>query len=99
MIVLVSKIVAKKEFAKDVENALRAMIPDVQNEPNALAYAFHRQADDPAKFLYYEQYTDKAALEFHGSTPYFKALVASLDGKLACAPEETFYELVESIKR
>lgn len=99
MIVLTAKLTAKKGQEKAVEEALLAMIPNVQNEKGTLAYALHRCSSDPAAFLYYEQYTDKKALEFHGQTSYFKAMVAALDGKLADKPEETFYEIIGSMKR
>ena len=99
MITLTAKLKAKPGFEKDVENALLAMIPDVQNEESTLTYRLHRCSDDPSTFLYYEQYTDNSALKSHGDTPYFKKLVAALDGKLAAPGEETLYEVIGSIKR
>lgn len=99
MITLIAKLKAKPGFEKDVENALLAMIPDVQYEENTLAYRLHRCSDDPSVFLYYEQYADKNALQFHGGTLYFQKLVSALDGKLAGPTEETFYEIIGSIER
>lgn len=99
MIVLVAKIKAKQGFEKEVENALSAMIPNVQKEQGTLAYVLHRADNDPGSFMYYEQYTEKSALDLHGKTPYFKELVAALDGKLAVNPEETFYTIVGKIDR
>ena len=99
MIILTAKLTAKPGFEKTVEDALLAMIPNVQNEENALQYALHRVVNKPSTFLYYEQYADKKAFETHGNTVYFKELVAALDGKLVSAPEETFYDLIGSIDR
>lgn len=99
MITLIAKLKAKSGFEKDVEDALLAMIPDVQNEEKTLTYRLHRAASDPSVFLYYEQYADQESFKFHGATPYFKKLVAALDGKLAGPTEETFYEVIGSIKR
>ena len=99
MIILTAKLKAKPGCEKDVEDALLDMIPNVQNEVNTLAYVLHRASDDPGTFLYYEQYTDKDALKLHGATPYFKKLVAALDGKLAVKPEETFYSIIGAIER
>lgn len=99
MIILTAKLTAKPGLEKTVEDALLAMIPNVQNEENTLQYALHRVVNEPSTFLYYEQYVDKKAHETHGNTFYFKELVAALDGKLACAPEETFYDLIGSIDR
>ena len=99
MLTLTAKLKAKPGFEKDVEKALLAMIPDVQNEKNTLTYRLHRCVDDPSTFMYYEQYTDEGSFKFHCATPAFKKLVAALDGKLAGPTEETFYEVIGSIKR
>lgn len=99
MIVLIAKLKAKPGCEKDVEKALMDMIPNVQNEEGTLAYVLHKGSDDTGLFLYYEQYKDQEALKLHSSTPYFKELVAALDGKLAEKPEETFYTIIGAIER
>lgn len=99
MIILTAKLRAKQGFEEDVKKALLDMIPNVQKEEGTLAYVLHRASDDPGMFMYYEQYKDKVAFQLHGSTPYFKNLVAALDGKLAGSTEEIFYSIIGSIER
>ena len=99
MIILTAKLKAKQGFEEDVEKALLDMIPNVQNEKDTLAYVLHRASDDPGLFMYYEQYKDNDALQLHGATPYFKKLVAALDGKLSSSPEETFYTIIGAVDR
>jgi quinol monooxygenase YgiN len=99
MIILTAEITAAPGFEKDVEDALLAMIPEVQKETDTLNYTLHRKKDDPSVFLYYEAYKDEDALSYHGATPYFKELGKALDGKLAKNPEETFYTVIGSIER
>ncbi len=99
MIVLVASLKARAGKEKKVEDILKAMVPQVQNEKGALSYIFHRSTSDPASFMFYEQYADKAAFDLHGATPYFKQLGKDLDGLLDGAPVETFYEAVAAITR
>ena len=54
---------------------------------------------DPAELLFYEEYVDQAALDFHGGTSYFKDLGKNLSGLLDGAPKELFYEAVAAIAR
>ena len=99
MIVLVASLKAKAGKEKKVEEILKAMVPLVQNEKGALNYIFHRSKADPGSFMFYEQYADKAALELHGATTYFKQLGKDLAGLLDGAPVETFYEVLAAITR
>jgi len=99
MIVLIAMLKAQKGKEKKVEDILRAMIPSVQNEKGTLKYILHRSRKDPTEFLFYEEYVDQAALDFHGGTSYFKELGKSLNGLLDGAPKELFYDAVAAITR
>jgi len=99
MIVLIAMLKAQKGKEKKVEEILRGMMPGVQNEKGTLKYILHRSRKDPTEFLFYEEYVDQAALDFHGGTSYFKDLVKNLDGLLDGAPKELFYEPVAAITR
>ena len=83
-----------------MEDALLEMIPNVQREEkDTLTYTLHRAQNDPACFMYYEQYSNKEAHSHHGMTEYFKTLVGKLDGKLDGGVEETFYEILGELDR
>jgi quinol monooxygenase YgiN len=99
MIVLIAMLRAQKGKVKKLEEILRGMIPAVQNEKGTLKYILHRSRKDPAEFLFYEEYVDQAALDFHGGTSYFKDLGKNLSGLLDGAPKELFYEAVAAIAR
>lgn len=99
MIVLSAVLKAKAGKEKEMEDALKAMIPSVQNEEDALEYTLHVSQSDPSKFFYYEKYTSKEALDFHNSTPHFKELFSKLPELLGAEPEIEFYDVVDGIKR
>jgi quinol monooxygenase YgiN len=99
MIVLIAMLRAKQGKEKQVEGILKAMIPNVQNEKGATKYILHRAKDDPNQFLFYEEYTDQAALDVHNATSYFKELGKNLNGLLDGEAKGVFYEALASIKR
>jgi quinol monooxygenase YgiN len=74
--------IAKKGKEKELEEALSAMIPNVQNEEDTLQYSLHRSRNNPGKFFFYEKYKDQAAFDFHCSTSYFKELFSKTPGLL-----------------
>ena len=99
MIILTAMVKAQKGKEKKVEEILRGMIPNVQNEKGTLKYILHRSQKDPTEFMFYEEYVDQAALTLHGGTSYFKDLGKNLNGLLDGAPKELFYEAVAAITR
>lgn len=99
MIVLVATMKAKQGKEAELENALKAVIPQVEQEEGTLQYILHRSKNDAGKFFFYEKYADKKALAFHGSTPYLKELFDMLKELLAEEPSIDLYEEVAAIKR
>jgi len=71
MIVL-AKIKAKKGHEAEVEKTLADLVTKVQQEEGTLIYTLSRSKKDPSLFMVYEKYTDKAAFDFHVTTPYFQ---------------------------
>ena len=90
IVVAVLKAQAGKE--KEMEDALRGMIPKVQSEEGTIAYILHRALSEPGKFLFYEKYKDKAAFDFHSSTPHFQELFGKIGPLLAGPPSVEMYE-------
>ena len=92
MMVLVAVLKAQAGKEKEVEDALRAMIPKVQSEEGTLAYILHRSPNETGKFLFYEKYRDKAAFDHHSSAPYVKELFGTIGPLLAGPPSIEMYE-------
>ncbi len=99
MIVLAASFKAKAGLETKLEEALKAMIPKVQEEEGTLMYTLHKAKRDPGQFLIYEMYQDKAALNFHSSTPYFKEFFGQIADLLEGTPQITIYEDIASISR
>jgi quinol monooxygenase YgiN len=97
MLIVVAVLKAKEGKEKDMEEALRKVVPQVAAEAGTLAYVLHRAKKDPTKFLFYEKYQDKAALAAHSSTPYFAELFGAIGPFLDGNPSIDIYEEIASI--
>ncbi len=65
-----------------------------QHEPGNLLYIAHQDAADPARFLFYEQYADQAALEAHRDSAHYQDLVVGQIVPLLAERKVTFYKLL-----
>ena len=60
------------------EPRIAELFPELEaasrREPGCLLYVVHQHAEDPRKFLVYEQYRDEAALQAHRDSEHFQRL-------------------------
>ena len=98
MIVVVAILTAKQGKEQEMEDALKWVMPQVEAEEGTLQYVLHRAKKEPGKFLFYEKYRDKAALNVHGSTPYFSELFSRIGPLLEGSPTIEIYEDIASIR-
>jgi quinol monooxygenase YgiN len=60
------------EDRENVSDILRQLALASREEPGCVSYVPHTVEDDPNTVVIYEQYRDRAAAEFHRTTPHFK---------------------------
>jgi quinol monooxygenase YgiN len=60
------------EDRENVSDILRQLALASRQEPGCVSYVAHTVEDDPAVVVIYEQYRDRAASDFHRTTPHFK---------------------------
>lgn len=97
MLTVVAVLKAKAGREKEMEEAMMKIVPLVAQEEGTLAYALHRAKKDPTKFVFYEKYKDKEALNAHSSTPYFLELFGSIGPLLDGNPSIEVFEELSSI--
>jgi quinol monooxygenase YgiN len=97
MFVLIAKLQAKPGKEKELETELKSVFAKVKDEAGTVSYVLHRAQDNAGKFLFYEKYKDKAALDFHMKTPYLQEMFARIADLTAGKAELEFYEDIESI--
>ena len=49
--------------------------PEARREPGLELLMVHRNANEPAKFLFYEVFRDAAGFEAHQQTPHFRTMI------------------------
>lgn len=99
MVVLIATLQAKPGKEQELETALKSVLPQVESEQGTIQYVLHRSEKQPGKFMFYEKYADKAALNHHSTTPYLKELFAKIPNLLADKPVIELYEDIAAIKR
>ncbi len=92
MIVISAVMEAAPGKEQEMEEVLRGLVSATQSEEGTLTYVLHRALGNPGKFLFYEKYTDEAALAFHSGTPQFAESFGKLAPLLAGDPVIEMYE-------
>lgn len=97
MLVVVAVMKAKAGMEQELEQALKGIMPKVNEEKGTLMYTLHRAKKEAGKFLMYEKYPDKEALKEHSSTPHFTELFNKIGSLLDGAPTIEMYEELAGI--
>jgi quinol monooxygenase YgiN len=63
----------------ELRKTLLGLIPPTLKEDGCINYDLHVALDDPAKFLFYENWTTEAHLNKHGETPHVQNLLKRVD--------------------
>lgn len=78
---VVATVTAKEEFIEDVANALGALIAPTLLEDGCINYDLHKSIENPAVYVFHENWASKAHLDAHLVTEHIKICQAALDGK------------------
>lgn len=80
---VIAEIVSKKEKADELRALLVPFAEKSAKEPGCLVYTLMEVIGEPGRFLTFERWTDKAALDAHMVTPDIKTIVPKLEPVLA----------------
>jgi len=80
---VIAEIVSKKDKADELRALLVPFAETSAKEPGCLVYTLMEVIGEPGRFLTFERWTDKAALDAHMVTPDIKAIVPKLEPVLA----------------
>lgn len=79
---VVATIKAKPESAELVEAELLKFIEPTRQEEGCIQYELHRDNNNPATFVFYEEWTSKDLLEKHLQSAHLTAGLAAMNGHL-----------------
>jgi quinol monooxygenase YgiN len=97
MLGLIAKLPVKEDKIDEAIAAFKELMVDVAKEEGTLAYTMNRSQAEPNTLVIMERYKDKAALDAHGSAPYFKEFMKKTPALLAGKPEITIMDELHSI--
>ena len=86
---------AKPGKEKLLHDLLQSLIAPSLKEDGCLKYDLHQCVDNPAKFMFHENWASKAAHAKHREMPHIKAWHAKKEGLLAKPYEVTFWEIIK----
>lgn len=98
MIVITGSVVAKEgrlaeALALSLEHVRRSRL-----EPGCISHAVYRDAEDPNRLFFFEQWADQPAVSAHFAVPASRAFVRALGDLAAEAPQLATYD-AEKISR
>lgn len=76
---VVATIVAKKDCVESLKNELLRLVAPTRQEEGCIEYRLHQDNENPALFLFYENWADAVFLEKHLTTARFKAYMAAAE--------------------
>jgi quinol monooxygenase YgiN len=85
-VVVAATVQVKPESKDQALSAITTAIQATHGEDGCLAYALHRDTQDPTRFVIIEKWASGDALKEHGETAHLKALFATLGPLLTGAP-------------
>jgi quinol monooxygenase YgiN len=80
---VIAEVVSKKEKADELRALLVPFAETSAREPGCLVYMLMEVIGEPGRFLTFERWKDKTALDAHMVTPDIKAIVPKLEPVLA----------------
>src|SRR6516165_7643194 len=89
---VIAEIVSKKDKADELRALLVPFAETSAKEPGCLVYTLMEVIGEPGRFLTFERWTDKSALDAHMVTPDIKAIVPKLEPVLAKPFTQLFLE-------
>ncbi len=86
---------ARPGQATELRAALTGLLAPTRQETGCINYDLHASSADPAKFLFHENWTSKAALDAHLQSPHIQALRSRVEALCPAVPEITTWERVD----
>jgi len=78
----------------ELKRALTGLVAPTRLEAGCLNYDLHILPEDPAKFLFHENWTSQAHLDAHLQSPQIKALLPRVEELCVAFPEIKIWEKI-----
>lgn len=93
-ITVVATFQARPGTEAELKKVLIGLVAPTRKEAGCINYDLHVSPDDPAKFLFHENWTSKAHLDAHLQSAHIKALLPRVDELCVASPEIKIWEQI-----
>ena len=80
---IVAHVYAKPDQVELVKAELENLVPITRSEPGCIQYDLHRDNENPAHFLFYENWESRELWQAHMNAPHLAAYMQATDGAVA----------------
>jgi quinol monooxygenase YgiN len=92
MIVVTGSVTARQDSFDEVRRLSLEHIHRSRGEPGCISHAVHVDCENPLRLVFFEQWTDRAALLAHFAVPASREFVRSLQSLAAAATTIELYD-------
>ena len=91
---VIARVRAKAGYEARARDVLLGLIAPTRAEAGCINYDLHVSQDDPAQFVFYENWLSEAHLEAHANSPHLRAFRNAADEILDGAVEVTKWRML-----
>jgi quinol monooxygenase YgiN len=91
-VTVVALLRAKPGREQELKNALTALVIPSHADAGCINYDLHQGLEDPARFMFHENWQSRQHLDDHLQQPHLKAFLGKADQLLAEPPQITLWE-------
>ena len=93
-VTVIATLKAKPGQEQALQEELLALLPITRQEEGCINYDLHRAADNPAVFVFHENWTSKAALDAHLANAHLAAFMTKAETLLAEPPQIDLFDKI-----
>jgi len=93
-VTVIATLKAKPGQEEALRRELLALIPITRQEQGCINYDLHQSNEDPAVFVFHENWSSQAALQAHSVNTHLAAFQEKADVLLAAPPELACYQRI-----
>ncbi len=91
-IIVLALVKIKEGIEESAKQKLMALVAPTRNEAGCISYDLHQNKDDKSRFMFYENWVSKEALDEHLKTPHLQAFINEAESLLAEPLDVTIWE-------
>ena len=91
-ITVIATFQAKPGKENELRAALIGLLAPTRKEAGCVSYDLHLSPEDPAKFLFHENWVSQAAIDTHMQAPHIQALLPRVNELCVAFPEIKIWE-------